>query len=86
MSIKNKFRLVPGFSFGYSSDFSERLSLYLSAGVQYFQAPEVGSEADIGEFEIHYFVSDVLNNSAKKINGKVSLFPIDSGIKGINEL
>ena len=66
VSIKNKFRLVPGFSFGYSSDLSERLSLDLSAGVQYFQAPEVGSEADKGEFEIPYFVSDVLNNSAKK--------------------
>ena len=74
MSIKNKFRLVPGFSFGYSSDLSERLSLDLSAGVQYFQAPEVGWEADKGEFEIPYFVSDVLNDSARKVNDKVSLF------------
>lgn len=37
VSIKNKFRLVPGFSFGYSSDFSERLSLYLSAGFSSFR-------------------------------------------------
>ena len=74
VSIKNKFRLVPGFSFGYSSDLSERLSLDLSAGVQYFQAPEVGWEAVKGEFEIPYFVSDVLNDSVREVNDKVSLF------------
>ena len=74
VSIKNKFRLVPGFSFGYSSDLSERLSLDLSAGVQYFKAPEVGWEAVKGEFEIPYFVSDVLNDSAREVNDKVSLF------------
>ena len=72
--IKNKFRLVPGFSFGYSSGLSEKLSLDLSAGIQYFQAPEVGWQDDKGEFEIPYFVSDVLNSSVNKVNNKVSLF------------
>ena len=76
VSIKNEFRLVPGFSFGYSSDLSERLSLELSAGVQYFQAPEVGWEADKGEFEIPYFVSDALSNSVNNVNEKISrIFP-----------
>ena len=76
VSIKNKFRLVPGFSFGYSSDLSERLSLDFSAGVQYFQAPEVGWEAVKGEFEIPYFVSDALSNSINNVNEKISrIFP-----------
>ena len=75
-SIKNKFRVVPGFSIGYSSSFTKKLNFDLSAGIQYFQAPKVGWKAGESEFEIPYFVSDALSNSVNNVNEKISrIFP-----------